>query len=532
MYVRTKTFKNKDGSTRTYLYIVEGRRVNGKVRQEIVANLGRLEELQEKGLDQIIEGLVKFSKKQWIQMQARALEAKWAKELGPALVFRRLWEDLDLSRMLWKFQNATQLTINIDEAVFAMVLNRLCEPQSKFGVTKWIKNVYRPQFEQLELHHFYRSLDFVAEHKDQLEVGLFDRIKNLFNVELDLVFWDTTTIYFEGKGAEGLAAYGFSKDNRPDRVQIVIGVLMTRDGTPVAHQVFPGNTADVETFRAALTALKKRFNIRRVIMVGDRGMVSREIIEEITTSGMEYIVGVKMRKLKQMAAVLSRAGRYRKVKDNLKVKEVKHQGIRYVVCYNPEEAAHDAKARAEMVAKLEQKLQTGGLKSLIGNSGYRRYLKVSGAKATIDRQTLKEEARFDGKYVLQTNTQLSAGEVALAYKGLWQVERAFRELKSGLDLRPVYHWTPSRIIGHVAVCFLAFVMEVALRKKLKETGIEASYRDILSDLTQLKAVQIIQDGQTYLARTELQGKAYDAFKAVGLRPPAKVQVMPPAEHTG
>lgn len=525
MYVRTKTFKNKDGSTRTYLYIVRGRRVNGKVRQEIVANLGRLEQLQENGLDQLIEGLAKFSKKQWIQAQARELEAKWAKELGPVLVFRRLWEELDLARILKKLLAGTQMTTNVEEAVFAMVLNRLCNPQSKRGVMRWLESVYRPEFEQLELHHFYRSLDFLAEYKDQIEVQLFDRVRNLFNVELDLVFWDTTSTYFEGEGPEGLAEYGFSKDNRPDRLQILVGILMTRDGIPVAHQIFPGNTADVDTFRVALADLKTRFKIRRVILVGDRGMVSRKVLREIEVSGMQYIVGVRMRKIKTMAKVLSRAGRYSDVKDNLKVKEVVYEGTRYIICYNPEEAERDQKAREAMVTRLEEKLKSEGFKSLVGNRGYRRYLKVSGAKVSINQKALLEEARFDGKYVLQTNTELATDEVALAYKGLWQVERAFRELKSGLDLRPIYHWTEARVRGHIMVCFLAFVLETALRKKLKEAGTEEAYPHILHDLQQLKAVQITIDGETYLIRTELLGKAFDAFKAVGLRPPARVEVV-------
>ncbi|HAA89971.1 MAG TPA: IS1634 family transposase [Peptococcaceae bacterium] len=527
MYVRTKVFKNKDGTTRTYLYIVEGKRVNGKVRQEIVANLGRLETLKEGKLDKLIEGLAKYSQKQWVQAQARSIDPKWAKELGPVLIFRRLWEDLQLDSILKKLLAGTQMAIDVEEAVFAMVLNRLSNPRSKLGITKWKETVYRPQFEQLELHHFYRSLDFLAENKGEIEVQLFERVKNLFNLELDLVFWDTTSTYFEGKGAENLAEYGFSKDHRPDRLQVIIGILMTRDGIPVAHQVFPGSTADVETFRAALVDLQRRFKIRKVILVVDRGMVSKKVLEEIAAAGFNYIVGVRMRKLKSMKDILSRAGRYHQVKDNLKVKEVLHEGNRYIICYNPEEAERERLAREEMVQKLEQKLKMNGFKSLIGNKGYRRYLKVSGSVVTIDRDALKAEARYDGKYVLQTNTDLTPEEVALAYKGLWQVERTFRELKSGLELRPIYHWNEQRIRGHIMVCFLAFVLEVALHKRLKEAGCEEPYQNLMIDLEQLKAVEITVDGKTYLARTDLQGKAYDVFKAVGLRPPSKVlEVMP------
>ncbi len=522
MYIRTKTFKNKNGSTRTYLYIVEGKRVNGKVRQRIIANLGRLEKLQEGELDKLIEGLARFSQRQWIEAKARLVEAKWAKDLGPALVFRRLWEELKLDKVLRKLLSGTEISIDVEEAVFAMVLNRLSDPVSKLGVSRWKEGVYRPEFERLELHHFYRALDFLADHKDEIEVELFERIKDLFSLELDLVFWDTTSTYFEGRGAEGFCEYGYSKDHRADRVQVILGLLMTREGIPVAHEVFPGATADVETFREVIKDLRSRFRVRRVILVADRGMVSREILEEIEGMGLEYLVGVRMRKLRVMKDVLGRGGRFREVKGNLKVKEVWHEGRRYLVCFNPEEAERERVEREEMVRKLEEKLKSGGLKGLIGNRGYRRYLRVKGAEVTIDREVLEEERRYDGKYVLETNTELGVEEAARAYRDLWRVERAFREIKSSLELRPIYHWTEKRIRGHIMVCFLAFVLEVVMMRRLKEVGYEGSYREVMEDVERLKAVEVTVDGKRYLVRTELEGKAYEAFRAVGMRVPGKV----------
>ncbi len=523
MYIRTKTFKNKNGTVRTYLYIVEGRRINGKVRQEVVANLGRLEELKRGELDTLIKGLAKYSQKQWIEAQTCSLDPKWAKEFGPVLIFRKLWENLELDKILKDLLSTTQITTSMEEAIFASVLNRLCEPLSKLGITKWKETVYRPEFEELELQHFYRSLDFLAEHKEKIEIKLFERVKNLFNLELDLLFWDTTSTYFEGRGVENLTEYGFSKDHRPDRLQVVIGVLMTRDGTPIAHEVFPGNISDASTFRKALSNIQNRFKINRVILVGDRGMVSKKILKEIESAGLQYLVGVKMRKLKDLANVLSRAGRYRDVKENLKVKEVIYEGNRYIVCYNPREAEEDKLSREEIIQKLEWKLKENGLKSLVSNRGYRKYLKINGTATVVDRAYIEAEAKYDGKYVLTTNnTNLSPSEVALAYKGLWQVERGFREIKSTLELRPVYHWTEQRIRGHIMVCFLAFVLETTLKKKLKEIDFNDSFQNLMIDLKQLKALEISIDGKTYLARTDLQGKTYEAFRAIGLRPPNKI----------
>lgn len=409
------------------------------------------------------------------------------------------------------------------EAVYAMVLNRISDPLSKRGVNEWLTEVYRPAFDQLELHHLYRGLDFLAEYKEKIEIDLFDSIKNLFDLEVNMVLWDTTSTYFEGNGPEELGRYGHSKDHRPDRIQVMVGVLMTRSGIPVAHEVFPGNTADVNTFSQIIADVRRRFNLTRVIFVGDRGMVSKDLLEHLDKNHIEYIVGMRMRKVKDVGAVLKTGGRYRTVKDNLKVKEVWYDADRYIVCYNPVQAAHDKMAREEMCRKLEEQLKNGGIKSLIGNRGYRRYLLLNkDAVVGIDQETLQEEARYDGKYVLRTNSQLSTDEVALAYKDLWRVERAFRTMKTSLDLRPVYHWKDSRVRGHIMVCFLALVLESALQRKLAEKEIELEYVYLLRDLQQLKAVELSIGEDKYLCRTELVGNAYEAFKALGIRPPLKV----------
>ncbi|MFZ5499742.1 MAG: IS1634 family transposase [Pseudomonadota bacterium] len=525
MYVRTKTFANKDGSQRTYLQIVESVREEGKVRQKVIANLGRIEDLQDKEIDCLITSLAKFSRKRWIQAEAANLLVQSAKEWGLELVFGHLWEKLGLARIIANLLEQTEISSPLGEAVRAMVLNRISDPRSKRAVHEWLDEVYRPAFATLELHHFYRALDFLAGHKENIENALFAETRNLFNLELDMVFWDTTSTYFEGEGPE-MARYGYSKDHRPDRVQIIVGVLMTREGMPVAHQVFPGNTADIETFKAAINDARRRFNLRRVIFVADRGMVSPALLDELDRQRIEYIVGVKMRRAGAVAEVLATGGRYKVVRDNLKVKEVWHAADRYIVCYNPVEAEHDRQAREEMVQKLKAKLKAG-IKPLIGNKGYRCFLKLNGAKAEIDRQALEREARYDGKYVLRTNADLDTDAAALAYKDLWRVERAFRELKSTLDLRPIYHWKDRRVHGHVMVCFLALVLESALQQSLKPAGAQVEYQYLIRDLKKLKAVELTLDGQTYLCRTEMPGRAYEAFRALGIRPPQHVRELAP-----
>jgi len=343
------------------------------------------------------------------------------------------------------------------------------------------------------------------------------------------VFFDTTSTYFEGRGEGGLAQYGFSKDHRPDRKQVLIGLLMLQDGTPIAHEVLPGNTNDIKAFLKTIQDCRHRFNIRRVILVADRGMVSKSTIQALEEAGYEYIVGARMRRAKEVAEdVLRRGGRYQKVSANLEVKNVVAlddytlEEHRYVVCYNPEEAAREAKVREDVLTKLKAKLKEGGTKSLIGNSAYRKYLSLDKDNVTIDEARIREEARYDGKYVLRTNTELPAPEAAQAYKQLWMVERAFRELKGQLKLRPMYHWTDERIRGHVMICFLAFYLECRLRQLLQAARPDLSYSRVRRDLDRLKAVRLTVNGKEFIARTELKGDAYWAFKAVGLRVPSQV----------
>ncbi|MGY4707880.1 IS1634 family transposase [Candidatus Bipolaricaulota sp. J31] len=523
MYLRVKRFRNKDGSVREYLYIVKGVRVNGKPRQKVVAYLGRLDELRKEGsIDSLVRGLARYAERVEVVDLARDLLCREAKVYGPVLVFRRLWEELGLKEFLSRYVAERGYGFDVVSAIFAMVLNRILAPCSKLGVSRWIEEVEDPSFSELKLHHFYRALDVLWENKERLEADLFRRRRDLFSQEVDLVLFDTTTVSFQGEGPEGLAEYGYSRDKRPDLRQIVVGVALTKGGVPIAHEVFPGATSDLKSFARVISSLRERFPIGKVIVVSDRGTVSARNLSLLSELGLSYIVGVRMRRMREVGEVLSRAGRYRKVTENLKVKEVRHNGKRYIVCLNEEEAKRDREAREEMVAQLREKLSRGGVKELVGNRGYRRFLKVKGAEVGIDEEALKREARYDGKYVLLTDTDLPAEEVALAYKGLWRVEAAFRELKSQLELAPIYHWTEPRVRAHVCVCFLAFLLEVELERRLKELGVGASFREVLRDLVKLKAVHLEVKGKPYTVRTELSGQAYQAFRAAGVAVPPRV----------
>ena len=526
MWVRTQTFRNKDGSTRTYLHLVRSRRVDGKVRQEIIGTLGRLDILQESGaLDKLIASLARHSERRWLEAQALPLVGQWSREYGVVLVFWRLWQHLGLNQLFQQFYRSSPVEFPVEDAIFGMVLNRLVAPDSKLGCYDWLKGaVYWPPFEGLELHHLYRALDFLEEHIKAVEEALFLKDRDLFALDVELVFFDTTSTYFEGRGPEGLAERGYSRDKRSDLMQVIIGLVMSREGIPVAHHVFPGNTADIAVFRYAVADLKKRFGVKRVAIVADRGVVSMPLLDALDKEGIGYIVGIPLRKWKVADKVLRRAGRYQEVAENLRVKEVWEDGQRYIICHNPERESEDARQRMEMVAVLEAELARSGLPGLARQKGYRRYIKVyNEGKAEVNWDKVRQDSRYDGKFVLRSNTELSASEIGTAYKELWRVEHAFRELKTGLEVRPVRHWVPARVLGHFAICFLALVMESALARMLKDRDSKASYRCVIEDVGQMKAVRVELDGHAFILRTELKGKAYNAFQAVGIRPPPRLQ---------
>jgi transposase len=302
---------------------------------------------------------------------------------------------------------------------------------------------------------------------------------------------------------------------------------MTREGTPLAHHVFPGNTPDAAAFAEVIEELSMRFGIKRVILVGDRGMFNAKVIARIEELKLEYIAGVKMRQdwdVKEI--VLENKAPYEAVTENLKVKTVELGEKRYIVCLNEEEAKRDQAVREEIVSELREKI-TKGPKKMIGNTGYRRYLSVDRDAVQIDEDRIASEKKFDGIYVLRTNTDLSAKEAALAYKGLWQVERAFREIKTTFEIRPVYLSREDRIKGHIAVCFLAFCLQVAFLRivRAEEKLKSLSARSLLQELSEVRMVHLKAGEAEYRIRTELSPTANAIFRAAEVPVPRRVNTV-------
>lgn len=517
MFIRAKTVEG-----RTYLQVVENYREGEKVRQRVIATLGRQDKLQEKGqIEGMLRSLARFSEKVRVTEEFREgkLEARRVVRIGPDLVIGRLWSELGCDAAIEKLLHGRKHSFSVERAVYSAVLARLFFPGSDRGADRVGRDYRVSGADGLSLHHLYRAMAWLGENREGVEEELFFRKRDLFS-SLSMVFFDTTSLYFEGRGGETLGKRGYSKDRRPDENQMAAGAVMDREGRPVACPMWPGNTADAATITPVATSLRERFGVEDVVIVADRGMVGAANMKALTQLGFPYILGVKMRLEKRaMAEALSRAGRFREVTENLKVKEVRHEGKRYIVCQNPEEAEHDRKAREAIISDLEAKLKKGA-SQLIGNTGYRRYLKM-GQKPEIDWEKVKSEARCDGKRVLVTTADLPADEVALKYKELWRVERIFREAKDTLSTRPIYHKYDATISGHVFCSFLALLLMHELRRRI---DFPYEWKQLKQDLEALYEVEVKQDGKTWLLRSPLQGIAGKAFKAVGVAVPPSARM--------
>jgi hypothetical protein len=528
MFVRVKR-SVQSGTTYEYLQIVESFRERGKPRQRVLATLGKRDVLVASGaLDGLLQSIARFSERLRVveAVRTQGIVARSSKLWGPPLVFRRLWENQGLPEILGRVTRNRRFGFEPERVSFAMALQRLCCPGSDLQGAGWIRTVEASNFETIELQHLYRTTGFLAEVREDLERELFARDRNLFTQSLDLVFIDTTSIYVYRAEETEWRLRGYSRDHRPDLPQWVLAVAVDRQGWPVSWEVFPGNTADHNAFEAMIQKMRERFRIRRIIIVADRGMISQRAIkqlEEPERTPYGYILGCRMRKQKEVRqAVLSRGGRYAEVGPKLKVKEVWVKQRRYIICLNEEEAENDAAAREAILDRLRKVLEHRGAKALVGNRGFARFVKMQKGSVRIDEQAVEQDARFDGKFVLTTNTELPTEEVATTYKGLWRVERTFRHEKSTLKVRPLFHHRDDTSIGHIAASFLALRLEVDLQRRLEQAKFSVSWPDLMRDLSQLHAVRVELDGRDYLLRTDLQGAAYQAFAAAGVRPPPPV----------
>jgi transposase len=529
-----------------YLQIVENRKEKGKVKQHVIVTIGRMDQLQAKDrIETLIRSLSRFSERALLVLSGKSDVSAEALKIGPPIIFERLWKETGIQKAIKRLLRDRRFEFDVERAVFLTVLHRLMISGSDRFCERWRSDYLIDGVEGLDLHHLYRAMAFLGEevkdqkdvsfaprcNKDLIEEMIFFDQRDLFS-ELEMVFFDTTSIYFEGRGGERIGQKGFSKDHRPDLNQMVVGAIIDDKGRPICCEMWPGNTADVKTLIPVIDRVRERFHIQNFCIVADRGMISAETVKELEEDKISYILGVRMRKVKEVKLdVLSKGGRYHEVypegatsKDPapLKVKDVLHNDKRYIVCINSRQARKDARDRETIIASLEEQLKKGP-KSLIGNKGYRKYLKIEKGSARVDMERVKNESHFDGKWVLTTNMDLSAANVALKYKELWQVERIFRDVKSLLETRPVHHQRDENIRGHVFCSFLALILRKELERRLNQAGHVLEWSDIKQDLKALQQI-VIEEGERRLAiRSECKGNCGKIFQAVKVALPPTIR---------
>ena len=556
-------FRKKTTGGRAYLQIVESRREGAAVRQQVIATLGRIEDLQESGqLERLLRSGARFADKAIVldALDRGEGTAISTRRIGPALAFERVWEETGCRGVIERLARARKHDFSLERVAFLTVLHRLFCGGSDRAADRWREDYRIDGVDGLELHHLYRAMAWLGEElpedqqdgatpfsprcvKDVLEEELFACRRDLLTT-LDIVFMDTTSprIKSGGRGGQMLGRRGFSKDHRPDpRASdpgMILAVLLDGDGRPVCTEVWPGNTADVNSLIPAIDRLQRRFRINRVCVVADRGMISAEAIAELEARGLLYVLGVRERTdklvrelvLDDPAPFVPFVLRKERREVDYEAKAVKLAGRRFIVCRNLDEMSKDAANRATIAAGLERQLKKGD-KSLVGNKGYRRFLKnPQGDGFAIDRERIEEDAKFDGVFVLQTNANLSALEAMLVYKQLWTVERTFRTAKSLLETQPIYHKLDETIRGHVACSFLALVLKKELEDRLAAAGngTRASWPDVIADLASLTETEVEQDGKRFLLRSAPRPAASLALSALGVALPPTLRQIPNA----
>ncbi|MCL4386824.1 IS1634 family transposase [Patescibacteria group bacterium] len=518
MFIREKTSPT---TKRTYLQIIRSYRTQGKIRQKIIASLGCLQELQEKNeIKKLARSLLKFCSQRQDITDFSSLKENNRYYWGAVKIIRKIWEQLKLSELLSSFSKSAQLKFDYFSAVFLMVIERLVNPCSKWKSYQNQDKYYG--ISKVDSQHLYRALDVLASNKEKLEKELFERNVSLFNMSVDVVFFDVTTLYFESQKISDLKLFGFSKDCKVNEVQVVVSLIIDKEGRPIGFDVFPGNTFEGKTMESAVKKLKKNFNIDRLIFVGDRGVFSAGNFEILKENNYEYIISsrIKSKSKAVKEKILDGKWDYEKEEEKgevFKYKEIGTKGERLIITWSSKRARKDRADRERLIKRAEELLEGN---RVANKAGARKYLKVEVEKAELNQEKIELDARWDGYYGIETNNDdLSAGVVVERYKDLWRIEESFRILKSHLETRPIFHWTEKRILGHLVLCFLAFLLERILELELKRNEINYSASGIREALNSLQVSEVEIEGRTFLLRSRVEGLANDILRCFKIKIP-------------
>jgi len=558
MYLRTTQRRRKDGSLVRYVQLAHNRRVGGVTQAEVLVNLGREDQLDIEGLRRLAASITRFTDGDGGGMPLPGAPGEFdvvgSRPLGGVWLLDGLWRTLGVDGALAGVLGPRRFSTDVERVLFALVANRALDPCSKLAAAEWAScDVHIPGLAGMDEDQAYRAMDLLVEADAQAKVqeAVFFACADLLNLEVDLLFFDTTSTYFErdepeaGEGA--FRVFGHSKDHRPDLPQIVIGLAVTREGIPVRVWCWPGNTNDMSVIREVKDDLRG-WRLGRVVTVVDRGFSSDENLRYLTRAGGHWIAGERMRDgSPDAAAALARQGRYQTVRDNLRVKEVRvgegDAATRFIICHNPAEAERERTQRDETIRRLEAELDrinaqrakaktkhaseahTKAECALRDHPALGRYLRqTKTGRLLIDRSKINAEQRLDGKFLLSTSDpDLSAEDVALGYKNLLEAERGFRDLKTTIELRPVFHRLEHRIRAHVLLSWLALLLIRVAERQTNQT-----WRRIALELGRLHLVTLTGPTGTIAQTTELTETQREFLAATGIQPPPRITALQPA----
>ena len=566
MYLRETKRRNADGSEVSYLALAQNERdpVTGMPRALVVHRFGRADQVDRDALARLVRSISRFldpgdAVAATASGEVRLLDSR---PMGACWLADRLWERLQIGEAIVAAAGGRRLEARaVERTIFAMVANRLSvRPLSKLAGCGWVaERAFVEGLAEVSDDACYRAMDFLHAALPALQERVFFSVASLLDLEVDLLFFDTSSTYWETDGLpeelrdddeavdddervaeRGRRAYSkHSKDHRPDLPQVVVGMAVTRRGIPVRVWTFPGNASDQQIIRTARDDLRD-WNLARVIWVLDRGFTSERNRRYLQRGGGHYIVGEKLRSGSPEArAALQRQGRYHVVDGGLRVKQVRvDDGTardRFVICHNPERAAHDRAVREQILTRLTEQIagtdkltpvkRSERYGALQTRPAFNRLLRQTPTgKLRIDRAAVAAEAQLDGKFLLRTSDEsLTATDIALGYKALYEAERGWRDLKSTLELRPVYHRREDRIEAHVQLCWLALLL-----LRVAETETNDTWRNLRNELDRMHLVTLATSEGTVAQRTELTHRQRQILKALELPEPPRFYDFAPA----
>jgi transposase len=555
MYLRTTRSKGHE-----YLSLAHNERdpQSGQSGAKILYNFGRLDQVDKEQLSRLVRSISRFLEPEEAKelLEEVGLESPLflgAKKLGVPHLLGGVWRRLGLDVAFKRLLSERQFSTPVERLLFAMVANRALDPGSKLDLEHWVaEEAYVDGLPEVEVHQLYRAMDFLLSAHDEIQREVFYQVSNLFNLEVDLIFVDTTTVYFEidgedqddeEKGVEGFRKRGHNKDSRPNQAQAVIAFAVTRDGIPVRCWVFPGNRADVSLVEEVKRDLNS-WKLGRIVLVMNTGFNSEENRRTLQGAGDAYIIGEKLRlgPKGKLPEALSRPGRYQRLTNGLRIKEVTTNSgsvtaRRFVIVHNPGEAERDKAKRDDIVQEVERRLaglnQLGGKEhtkavcDLRAHKTFGRYIRqTKTGKLLLNKAKITAEEKLDGKFLVSTSdSDLTAEDVALGYKQLFEIERVNRDLKHTVDVRPVYHRNRERIEAHVLICWLALLL---IRIIETESGI--SWHQIKKNFSNLQAgIHDTKHGPV-IQSNPLKSEQKRVLDAVHVKPPARYLHIPTPQN--